>query len=201
MTTILERHYPTNIIASILANHLRVSEADDELYKHAVQCVRNAFDVAEEYTNRIICDSLATFSYDDLEDSVIELPSAPIKEVVEVRYLGADNQYHALDASTYSLIGNAHHASLELSALPTLSTMRRKARVEVSVRCGFDDYSEVRTESTSDYPLPGSIEQAIMLLAGSFFEFQGDIVVGSTTEIPLSAKHLLNAFRRYPYGL
>lgn len=200
MTTILERHYPENVIASILANHLRVSEADDELYLHATQCVKNAFDVAEDYTNRIVLDSLATFSYDDIEDSVLELPSAPIKEVMEVRYLGADDKYHVLDASTYTLIGNAHQASLEFSTTPILTSTRRKARVEVSVRCGFDDYATSRDTAEAEYPLPGAIEQAVMLMAGTFFEYQGDIVVGSSSEIPTSAKSLLNAYRRYPYG-
>lgn len=201
MTTILERHYPTNIISSILARHLRVSEADGELYEHAAMCVRNAFDVVEDYCNRIILDSLATFSFDDVEDGVLELPSAPIKEILEVRYFGEDNQYHVLDASTYTLIGNAHQASLEFHTNLPLHSTRRKARVEVSVRCGFEDYVDDRNISSENYPLPGAIEQAVMLLSGTFFEYQGDVVAGSSSEISCSAKSLLNPYRRFPYGL
>lgn len=196
MTTILERSYPEQLIAEIIANHLRVAEVDGELFEHARMCVYNAFDAAEEYTNRVIVDSLVTFSFDTIEDSVIEMPSAPIREIVEVRYYGADDKWHTIEG--YDLVSNTRRALLDIRHIPALSSSRAIGRVEIDARCGFDD-GDARSASAS-HPLPGGIEQAVMLTAGTFFNFTEDNVHGSVSELPTSAKSLLHPYRIYPYG-
>lgn len=189
MTTILDRQYPTKVIDSILSNHLRVAVEDGELYASAKMCVHNALGVAEAFTNRILVDSLVTFSLDDLDSTVIELPSAPVREIVEVRYRGADNQWHTLEGCT--LHANAQRARLELQELPQLTTATQLGRVEIDARCGYED----NAPGDGEYPLPGSIEQAIILLATAFWE-------GSAMdELPTAAQYLLHPYRIYPYGI
>lgn len=192
MTTILERHYPEEVVSRILSDHLRISPDMGELYHNARQCVHNAFDAAEAYTNRLIVDTLATFGVHDVEDGVVEMPSSPIKEIIEVRYLGSDDEWHTIPSSDYVLESNQHRAVLELFTVPTFSATRKGTRVEVSVRCGYD--------AEGEHALPGAIRQAVMLIAGTFSEFQADNVVGSVAELPTSSRYLLDHYRIYPYG-
>ena len=50
-------------------------------------------------------------------------------------------------------------------------------------------------------PLAGSIEQAVKLLAGTFFENEADVVLNThSAELPITARRLLDAYRITPYG-
>lgn len=190
MTTILDRVYPAGIISDIVAQHLRISEDAEVLHANACMCVRNAFDVAEAYTNRIIVDSLVTFHFEEV-DTRIELPTAPVKEVEEVRYRHTDGEWRTLDSSAYQLVSDAHRAYIIIPEQLAFAT-NQGPRIEVSVRCGYDE--------DGDYALPGSIRQAVMLMAGTFNSFEGDAQVGSVAELPMSARYLLSHYRILPYG-
>ena len=192
MVTILERTYPASVVADIVSNHLKVVDVADELHAQAEQCVKDAFDMAEDYTNRRIIDTLATIGFHDI-DALMELPTSPIKEVVEVRYLGSDEAWHTLAESSYIVESNAQRATLELRELPALSTTRKGSRFEVSVRCGYDEEGE--------HALPGGIRRAVALIAGNNYNYQGDAVVGTIAELPMCSRHMLNAYRVYPYEL
>lgn len=198
MTTVIAKTYSTGIIDRIVSNHLRVRVQDGELYEHAMACVYNAFDAAETYTNRVIVDSIVTFHIDSLDGGLVELPSAPVREVLEVRYFGEDNEWHTLDKGGYTLMANAQRARLYLNDIPALSSTRSVGRVEIEAVCGYEDYDS-RTNAPQ-YALPGDIEQAVMLMAGTFFENTADNVAGSIAELPTSAKSLLHPYRIYPYG-
>lgn len=60
MVVILEHNYPTTVVDDIVTKHLRVQLSDGELYDNAVQCVRNAIDIAEDYTNRVLTPSMVS---------------------------------------------------------------------------------------------------------------------------------------------
>lgn len=191
MITVNERYYPTDIIESIVSRHLRISVEDGILYEQARRCVCNAFDAAEDYTNRIIVSSMAEFTFDEVEDGIISLPTAPIQQV-KVLYLDDSGKWQEMGARDYELLVNSHVAKIRLL------TDYGASRYKVVGLCGFSDYSGER-EAT--YALPGAIEQAVCLLAGTFFEFQADNLSGTiTSELPMSAKALLNPWRIYPYG-
>lgn len=200
MTTILERFYPTEVIRSIVEKHLRVAESDGELYEHAKMCVINAFEAAEDYTNRVIISSLVEFRMDDIEDLVVELPSAPVSDIT-IRYLGADDEWHNVEK--FDLVSNNRRAFVELRELPPLSTTRSVGRVVIEAECGYRDYPGDRTAQTdSSLIIPGAIEQAVALMSGTFFENIADNITGTiTAELPTSAKALLYPYRRLPYGL
>lgn len=191
MVTVNERYYPTDIIESIVSRHLRISVEDGILYEQARRCVCNAFDAAEDYTNRIIVSSMVEFTTDEVEDGIISLPTAPIQQA-KVLYLDDSGAWQEMGARDYELMVNSHVAKIRLF------TDYGASRYKVIGLCGFNDYSGER-EAT--YALPGAIEQAVCLLAGTFFEFQADNLSGTiTSELPMSAKALLNPWRIYPYG-
>lgn len=194
MITILERSYPQQVIGDILANHLRVVEADDELYRDAKACVHNAIAAAETYTNRVLVDSLVTISFDRLEGRVIELPTAPIREIIEIRYYGMDGEWHTLDG--YNLVTNAQRAMLELREMPAIDTTRMLNVFEIDARVGFEDIGATVTA----YPMPGDIIAALMLMSATLLENPADIAPGAS-EMPLNARMLLSPYRITPYGL
>ena len=194
MITILERSYPQQVIGDILANHLRVVEADDELYRDAQACVHNAIAVAETYTNRVLVDSLVTISFDRLESRVIELPTAPIREIIEIRYYGMDGEWHTLNG--YNLVTNAQRAILELREMPAIDTTRMLDVFEIDARVGFED---IGTTATA-YPMPGDIIAALMLMSATLLENPADVAPGAS-ELPLNARMLLSPYRITPYGL
>lgn len=193
MVSILERSYPEQVIGDVLANHLRVVESDDELYKNAQTCVRNAISMAETYTNRVLVDSLVTMSFDRIESRVIELPTAPILKIIEIRYYGVDGEWHELDG--YNLVSNAHRAMLELREMPAVDPTRLLNILEIDARVGFEDVN-----SSATYPLPGDIIAAIMLTSATFFENPADVAPGAN-ELPINARMLLSPYRITPYGL
>lgn len=193
MITIQERSYPLQVIGDILANHLRVVENDEELYKNAQACVLNALSMAETYTNRILVDSLVTISFNTIEGRVIELPTAPIREITEIRYYGMDGEWHVIDG--YNLVSNKHRAMLELREMPAVDPTRLLNILEIDARVGFEDVN-----SSATYPLPGDIIAAIMLTSATFFENPADVAPG-VNELPLNARMLLSPYRITPYGL
>ena len=194
MITILERSYPQQVIGDILANHLRVVEADDELYRDAQTCVHNAIAVAETYTNRMLVDSLVTISFDRLESRVIELPTAPIREIIEIRYYGMDGEWRTLEG--YNLVTNAQRAMLELREMPAIDTTRMLDVFEIDARVGFEDIGTTITA----YPMPGDIIAALMLMSATLLENPADVAPGAS-ELPLNARMLLSPYRITPYGL
>lgn len=194
MITILERSYPQQVIGDILANHLRVVEADDELYRDAQACVHNAIAMAETYTNRVLVDSLVTISFDRLESRVIELPTAPIREIIEIRYYGMDGEWHTLEG--YNLVTNAQRAMLELREMPAIDTTRMLDVFEIDARVGFEDIGATVTA----YPMPGDIIAALMLMSATLLENPADVASGAS-ELPLNARMLLSPYRITPYGL
>lgn len=193
MLSIVDRQYPAQVISSILSNHLRVTGDDGELYEAAKASVYNAIAAAEMFTNRVLIDSIVTITLDDLDSRVIELPTAPVREIVELRYRGEDGEWHTM--TDYTLHSNAMRARLELADLPMLYSASIIGRVEIEATCGFEDAGADIANSTVAYPLPGAVEQAIILLANAFLE--GDPL----EDIPTAAQMLLKPYRIIPYGL
>jgi hypothetical protein len=142
MIVTLEKNYPS-VVEEIVANHLRVQLSDGELYTNAVQCVRNAFDIASDYCNRIIAQSLVSMTV-EVENGVALLPTAPIIEVMSVQVDGKDVEYR--------LVGN--DKATYITNLPATAT-----QVEVSAEVGY-----------ADGELPGAIYAAVAIIASSFFE-------------------------------
>lgn len=198
MITIQERNYPLQVIGDILANHLRVVEADEELYKNAQACVLNALSMAETYTNRILVDSLVTISFDTIEGRVIELPTAPIREISAIRYYGMDGEWHAIES--YNLVSSKHRAMVELREMPAVDPTRLLNVLEIEARVGYEDVSTSEVPTTATYPLPGDVIAALMLMSATLLENPADVAPG-VNELPMNAKMLLSPYRITPYGL
>lgn len=174
MIRVLSYSYPVGVIDEILTNHLRVFDNDQELREDAIRCIKNAIDVASDYTNRVLCGSSVVMDFEAEVGAIIQLPTAPVSRVSHLYINGEEVGVDAddLESTNYS-------ASIKLSATPSGSTMA----VRVEAECGYRE------------DLPGAIYQAVAIIANSFFE------KGAEAEMPLAAKSLLNPYRIYPYEL
>ena len=189
MITIHSRISPAQVIGDILTNHLRVVESDGELYEAAKGCVSSAIAAAETYTNRLLAESTVTISFDKIESRLIELPTAPIREITEVRYYGVDGAWHPVEG--YTLVSNAQRAMLELREMPAIDTSRLLDVFEISAAVGFEDGA-----------MPDDIVAALKLMSATLLDNPADNVTGTiASELPTNAKMLLSPYRITPYGL
>lgn len=65
-----------------------------------------------------------------------------------------------------------------------------------------EDYTNRKlTEGYSEENLPASIRAAILLILGTLFDNEADVVVGrSVAQLPLTAEKLLQSWRVHPYS-
>lgn len=198
-----KKEYPRHIIERIVATHMRLIPEDGELYENAIRNVYAAFDIAEEYTGRIIVRSRVTFGLAEMMQ-VVDIPTAPVLVVNSVKYYDADNKLQTLDADEYELIASEHSTTIEFLRMPRLSPIRRRNRVLIDTTCGYSDYRCVEHRQPEDeggIVLPGNIEAAVQLTAGTLCEADGDAIIGrSVSTLPITAEHLLNPYRMTPYG-
>ena len=170
-----EKVYPRQVIERIVGGQMRLVPEDGDLYENAVRNVYAAFDIAEQYTNRILVRSVVTFAFDRFEQ-LLDLPTAPVLSIRSVKYLDADDREQTLDSSSYELLASEQSTALEIFSLPTLSTRRQRARVRVEAVCGYSDYRDTLTREPEDEGgiiLPGNIEAAVALRAGTLCEADG----------------------------
>ena len=186
-----EKRYPRHVIERIIGTQMRLVPDDGELYANAVRNLYAAFDIAEEYTNRVIVRSVVTFAFDTC-DVVLDLPTSPVINVNAVTYYDAEDRLQTLDASSYVLLPSEHWTRIELFDRPALSTRR------------YSDYRDVVTRTPEDpdgIVLPGNIEAAVTLRAGTLCEADGDAIIGrSVSALPVTVERLLNPYRITPYG-
>lgn len=197
------KEYPRSLIERMIATQMRLVPEDGELYDNAVRNAYAAFDIAEQYTGRIIVRSLVTFGLQDLMP-MTDIPTAPVVVVQAVRYYDVDDRLQTLDPAEYSLIASEHATSIEFRRRPQLSPARQRNRVLIETVCGYSDYRDVMAREPDDADgivLPGSIEAAVQLTTGTLCNVDGDTIIGSiSSEIPQSSRVLLNPYRIAPYG-
>ena len=191
MLTVHSRIYPTNLIQTIASDHLRVTEADGPLYTHALMSIKNALRAAEDYTNRIIVLSRCSYETTVVHGEYTDIPLYHnVYGDVSVVYNGSEVTEGVRVQRRRDGI-RVHHPTLAVGAPLTINMV-----------LGYDDISiPVAADDVEDANvMPGTVIQAVQLMAGTFFEFDADNVGGSVTELPTSAKSLLNPYRIYPYG-
>ena len=147
--------------------HLRVGDlASDD--ELIQEDLAMAFSIAESWTNRNIIPQSMTETHSVIETKIY------LSEIASVTAV-KDSSGNAV---TYSVTTD--------QALLTIITVP-------------DGYDEVQVSYTVGYTsdsLPGAIRAAILLILGTLYDNEADVVVGrSVSQIPLSAKSLLAPYR------
>lgn len=201
LVEILSRIYPQGVVERIVEKQMRLTAADGELYDNANAVTLNAVDEAEQYTSRFICRTTARVAVSMLAPTM-RLPLAPVRSVSKVEYYDESDTLVELPNDCYFLEADENQTILLFLNLPKLTTSLRTARAYITLDGGYDDYNY--TAAPADLPLrrvPGLLESAIQMLAGTRLETDGDAVVGrSVSAMPTSATDLLNRYRILPYG-
>lgn len=197
---VLHKEYPTNVVSRIVEKQFRLTLADGELYDNANVVVRNAFDIAEDWTNRNIVQSTITVSIDAFR-SALSLNVMPVKTIVSIQFYNADDVLTTLENAKYNLVATNDVTTIEFFDIPILSKSQRIEKIIITLECGYDDYLIGDSASIPPNRLPGAIESAVQMLAGNMLEADGDVVIGrSISAMPTSAKNLLQPYRVHPYG-
>lgn len=196
------KEYPLAVINRIVTQQMRLTEDDAELYKNALRLLRAAFDIAESYTNRVIVKSVIEIGLPSI-NNLMELNVMPVCSIDSVKYIDSENSTKILDTTSYNLVASENRTRIEFFKLPNITTTQRLEKVVLTVTAGYDDYDNLFDVGCQKerYRLPGAIEAAVQLIAGTLFESDGDIVIGRlVSELPQSAKVLLQPYRVLPYG-
>lgn len=192
MLTVHSRIYPTILIQTIASDHLRVTEADGPLYTHALMCIKNALRAAEDYTNRIIVLSRCSYETTVVNGEYTDVPLYHnVYGDVSVVYEGSEVTEGVRVQRRRDGVRVYHPSTFVVGAPLTINMVL--GYDDISIPVAADDVENAGV-------MPGSIIQAVQLMAGTFFEFDADNVSGSASELPTSAKSLLNPYRIYPYG-
>ena len=172
--TSLSKRYPHRIVYQIVATHLRVAQADGELYDNAVRSVYNAIDAAEDYLNMPICRTSVVIDGVAMpgERIALNVPYATAKSITLNGERVTDDECVVTGSirNSYALLSSAYAEG--------------QATFSIEAEVSYDDST-----------IPGAIYQAVAIIASSFFEQNAE------AEMPSSAKSLLNPYRIYPYEL
>lgn len=181
-----------------------VSPDDDKAMK---LYLKNAFDFVEKETGLTLIDTiyelrLSCFTQEGCDrfysGCLVELPAAPVRGVVSVKYFDAADAEQTVAEDQYEWERTDEGAWLRFKNLfsqPSLSGNILKP-VRIRFECGVD------TEGDSPAPdpellFPGRAEQAVMLLTGHWFEHRENATEKATSLIQNSARDLIASLRIY----
>lgn len=187
--------YTAIIPLSEVKDHLRVTWSTEDTFIN--QQLAAAFGICEDYCNlsfvyKQYTMNMEQFPDSETEDSTsFELPRGNGRlSVISIKYYDTDDTQQTWALANY--VANAAFQTWSRVSLadgiswPAISG--RKQPIEVIYKSGYND---------SGQQLPKTIRQAILLMVGNLYENRQDVIVGRiASELPLTAKHLLNPYRR-----
>lgn len=174
--------------------HLRVAIADDDgLIAGYVLAARNHL---EEITGRAFLSQTWEYSLDgdwpwylDLEthrhSRLIQLPKPPLQSVTSVTYIDASGATQTLASNQYVVETGATIGSIYPAYGVQWPSVRcQRASITIRFVAGWSSL------------FPESIRQAILLLAGHYYENRETVVIGqSPAELPMAVSSLIAPFR------
>ena len=198
-----EKVYPRQVIERIVGGQMRLVPEDGDLYENAVRNVlrglrhcRAVHEPDPGAKRRDVRFRPLRVAARPADGPRVEYP---VGEVLRRRRPRADARSVVLRAPRLG----TDHRSRDLHA-PDPLHRRQRARVRVEALCGYSDYRDTLTREPEDVGgiiLPGNIEAAVALRAGTLCEVDGDAVIGRlVSELPSSVERLLAPYRISPYG-
>ena len=118
----------------------------------------------------------------------IAIPLAPVSSITHIKYTDTDGVEQTFSDASYAL-------SLERNWQPSVilgfglswpSTRDVREAVRVRFVSGYADVSSI----------PGPLRQALLLLAGHYFEHREDVVIGTiATDLPMGVASLISPYK------
>jgi len=174
--------YPVSLTEAKL--HLKVDiTTDDALITNLIVA---ATQLSEEYTNRFFIDTVVNQTSTSF-NGLNELFKSKVSSVTHVKYYDSNNTQQTWASSNYVVNNEFEPCQINLVVDGTLpSIAKRVDAVECKYTVGYGTASDV----------PDVIKQAILLTLGNWYENRMSVITGrTTTEMPMSAKFLLDTYK------
>ena len=174
--------YPVSLTEAKL--HLKVDiTTDDTLITNLIVA---ATQVSEEYTNRFFINTVVNQTCSDFKE-LSELFKSKVSAVTHVKYYDSDNAQQTWSSSNYVVNNEYEPCQINLvvdGSFPNIAD--RIDAIECRYTVGYGTASDV----------PDVIKQAILLTLGNWYENRMSVITGrTTTEMPMSAKFLLDTYK------
>lgn len=175
--------YPVSLTEA--KSHLKVdTNADDTLITNLIIA---ATQISEEYTNRFFIETVVNQTSTSF-NGLNELFKSKVRSVTHIKYYDSDNTQQTWASSNYVVNNEFEPCQINLvvgESLPSIA--QRVDAVECRYTVGYGS-------AASD--VPDVIKQAILLTLGNWYENRMSVITGrTTTEMPMSAKFLLDTYK------
>lgn len=168
--------------------HLRIDTTDDDTY--IALCVKAARKWIEGQTKRAMMDQTWQYHIDggwpwNRGGPRIDLPLNPVPaetspSTVVITYVDTDGVSQTLAQTQYTLVGREHHSYI----VPAYNV------TWPSVRC-VPNAITVQFQAGDSDNVPPELKQAVMILAGHYYEFRE-----TTVDAPQAVESLISPFRK-----
>lgn len=159
--------------------HLRVDHNEDD--ERIIKLMAAACEVAENYTNTVLIESVYELKLPAFMAEII-LPVFPVLSIDSIDYI--DSSGNSQPQATWYLKNNRF--------CPVLVPAYNESWPNTQ-----QGYESVTITLTAGYStLPEQVEHAILMIIGTLFETDQDIVIGTiVSSVPMSSQTLLDAFK------
>ena len=166
-----------------LRTHLRVDSAFDSELTRLITAARKT---VEAYLHRQLINATYAWSFDYWPDYSFQIPVGPLSSVTSITYYDANSTQQTWAASNYQVDTTELLGTITLAAnatYPILQTDKKNA-ITITFVAGY---------GSSASSVPDNIKQAILVMAGHWFETTTPAVTGTiATEIPMHLTWMLN---------
>lgn len=164
------------------------SHPDDALVTALITAARES---AEAYTGAAIVRQNYTLALDEFPSGAIALGTWPINSITSITYKDGNNVSQTVSASDYMLDNFAKPGQAALQPNKSWPATAAVANaVTVTFNAGY-----TTGDSPNPYPLPRSIEQAMLLTIGHLYENREAVTLDKKAELPMGAMYLLTPHR------
>lgn len=178
--------------------HLRVVDSDeDALIAGLIVAAREFVEGPDGLTGRLLLEQtwelvLDAFPEDEDGDE-IQIPLAPLRSIVSIKYDDADGVEQTIDAGDYTVDAVSVPGLVAIDeSWPTPLEGRNAVRVRFVA--GYPLPDESPSELTDN--VPQAIKQAMLMIIAHWYEHRESVVVGvAAQDVPEAAKALLERYK------
>lgn len=169
--------------------------SDDVLVERALKAAVSFF---QNRTNRIILLTTAEYRLDDWPcDWDLKIPYAPVREVLDIKYVDEQGAEQTLSEDDWSWEGYAGEALVSWSQLATIPALHPTQRglVRVVFQAGYDVPGDSGSGTDPTFTFPEDLKIGILMLTSHWYENRAMTSAEQQNPVPHSVDTLINRFK------
>ena len=173
----------TAIPLELLKTHLRVDGDTEDA--HLQVLLEAAVEYCEHFTGRVLAKRQLEVRLDGFPPGVLHVTAVPLHDVDSIAYVNAEGDLVTVDPAAYRVISTVEPPIVLPEGSWPSDVLAADGSVVLTVTAGYD-------------PLPKSIEQAILMMCGHYYENREVMRerFSRVSEMPFATSALL-----YPYKI